>query len=413
MTRTAMAVAVVAALSGCAAFSPGAKAPRATTVALERVSHSVGDAGGQYALGKYYLGQRRHALALVAFTKAIAADPAHVEARNGRAAALAQLGDLQAAATELEAAIQRAPESAHLHGNLGYVRMLAGEHRASAEALRRAFDLDPRNERVRANWSALAAKVAEDPAKAAVLAGRPAVASAGITAPAPAAVTPSAVREVVSASVMNLAYAPSPVDVGTMQSARPSLTVITVPAAGNSTAISKDSSTQDAGPALAAPSTVASAAASTAKLPPSAPLAAPPAAVAALKASSLEPPRAPARAQPPARVAVANGNGTPGIARRYGEALRSGSMQVVRISNAPRFDLARSKILFRDGHLDSALALSRRLASKPEIHLDNSIPSRVDVQLVLGNDAPQDGPLAENEAGPSQVASVSEARTER
>lgn len=427
MTRTAVAIAVVAALSGCAALTPGEKSPRATTVPHERISHSAGDSAGQYALGKYYLGQRRHALALVAFTKALAADPDHIEARNGRAAALAQLGDLQAASAELEAAIQRAPGSAHLHGNLGYVRMLAGEHVAAAEALRRAFELDPQNARVRANWSALAAKVAENPVTAAGLAARLKGSTAGITPPAaPPVATPSAIREVVSASVMNLAYAPAPAGGATAIPASASTNVITITPATRSA---------DAAPAvLTAPVTTALPATSpsllgspampespsatgtpiTIGVPPT-PAATPePAAAPAVtnfpKVAGVEPPRPPTQKAPLARIAVANGNGTPGIARRYGDALRSGSVQVVRISNAPRFDVSRSKILFRDGQLDAALALSRRLVNRPEIMLDNSISARVDVQLILGADAARTEPLAENHAGPSQVASVAGAR---
>ena len=122
--------------------------PQAQVVPYQAVRHSAAGAEGYYALGKYYIGQQRPADALIEFTKAVNANPNHIEARNGRATALAQLGEFRSAAGELKTALERAPEAVHLLNNLGYVQTLGGQFDEAAETLRKAFALDPKNDRV-------------------------------------------------------------------------------------------------------------------------------------------------------------------------------------------------------------------------------------------------------------------------
>jgi len=408
-TRSLLAAATAAALGGCASFLP---AQQATVTPVERVGHSTGAAEGQYALGKYYLGQGRAALALVAFTKAIEYAPGHIEARNGKANALAQLGDLQAASRELQAAIARSPDSAHLYGNLGYIHLVAGRHAASAKALRRAFALDPRNANIRSNWAALAAAASTDAdiARGLETDGRTAI--AGLIAPAsPPRPTAAAVREVIAQTVVNLAYAdvskPAAAtaagslgvasNVEVMQIAphsalRPTPQqsgAVIAPNARVAAPTSSQPRQSEAQTTVDGQETLA--AAKDGSGTPGVPRPAP--GKVASASAAIESPRPQEKAILSARLAVANGNGTPGMARRFGDRLRKEGAQVVRIANASTFTVERSVIHFREGHMQAALALSRRLDNRPAIYLDSSMPDHVDLQLVLGKDAAPAAPL--------------------
>jgi hypothetical protein len=108
-----------------------------------------------YAAGKLRLGDGDAAGALAAFDEALRLDPEHLDARNGRATALARLGQTDAAIAELRRAAEAAPQAAHLHNNLGYLLLNLGRYDEAAQALRRAIAADPANPRYGANWAAL------------------------------------------------------------------------------------------------------------------------------------------------------------------------------------------------------------------------------------------------------------------
>ena len=86
------------------------------------------------------------------------------------------------------------------------------------------------------------------------------------------------------------------------------------------------------------------------------------------------------------RVEVANGNGRHGAARIFGESLRAGGMKVSRVSNAPSFAHPRSIVYFRDGYMNEALSLSRRLSNRPAVMLSTSLAASTDVMVLLGRD---------------------------
>jgi len=219
-----------AALLGACAAPGTSNAPASS---LSGSLKSVSSPEGHYALGKYYIGEQRPALALIEFSRAIELDPRHVDARNGRATALAQMGELGEAVAELRRALEIEPRAAHVQNNLGYVQFLRGEFEDAAQSLRRAFALDPKSERVRANWIALAQKLpsgasltmtaeaqgidiplrpqakAEAPAQApvatVVAVPAPAVVEHAQTAPAPVQAVDKP-----SSAVMNVTYGPAP-----------------------------------------------------------------------------------------------------------------------------------------------------------------------------------------------------------
>jgi len=453
---SAIAVAVAAA-SGCASLD---QREPIRVVGHQAVHHGVAsDAEAQYALGKYYLGQDRAALALIAFTRAIDHDPGHVEAHNGRATALVQLGDLERAGQDLARAIELSPDSAHLLSNQGYVRIRQHDFVGAAESLRRAFELEPRNPRVLANWRMLAAAVSRDPELAhrlkspmaggepglaelpkplptpsvvrslsAVLSGpvinldpsRPAVSPAAPAASAVAAVTAPDARAAARAATTSVVDLERRAPV--TEAARPAA-VVTVPPpepVAASTAVA-------ASPAVgASPAGAASSATVAFAVPETAPAVAPAQLsvlnVQAAAGVGTEPPQralAPVAAGPvvdvaavvrSARIEVSNGNGVRGMAARVGRQLGAQDYRVARITNAASFDHGRTRIYFRDGFQQAALQLGRTLATRPAVMLDNALSPRTDVRVVIGRDLIEGAPTAAGER-PLEVATLDDEET--
>lgn len=386
----------VAAAAGCASIEQ--REPH-RVVGHQAVRHGgASDAEAQYALGKYYLGENRAALALIAFTRAIEYDPRHAEAYNGRATALAGLGDLERAAQDLARAIELAPRSAHLLNNLGYVQIQRRDFVGAAESLRRAFDLEPRNPRVVANWRMLAASVSDDPAlarslKAPTERGGPGLADL----PAPAA-TPAVVQSLsaaLSGPVVNLEFpgtaiaspAPLPAPLSATSNVdferrqpqpepAPSTAVVTI--------APSPTTDQAATPGGVARADVAPAQLSVVNLhagPAAAGL--PDTALAPVAVGPVVDVAAVVRA---ARIEVSNGNGVRGMAARIGKRLGGHDYRVTRITNAASFDHTRTRIYFRDGFQREALRLGRSLGAQPAVMLDNTISPRADLRLVIGRD---------------------------
>lgn len=151
--------ALLCVLGGC-----GTPAPQPWRVEpVMQVSHSTQTAEAYYRLGRYHDGAQAWEAAVEAYGKAIAADPAHVEAYNALGVAWARLGRHAAAESALRRGLQVDPLRAHLHSNLGYVLLLAGRKDASVAALHDALRLDPSDAVARGNL-AQAVAVAAAPA---------------------------------------------------------------------------------------------------------------------------------------------------------------------------------------------------------------------------------------------------------
>ena len=108
-----------------------------------------------YFLGRQHQLARSGADAIRLYRQALLADPQHVNARNGLAAALAEQGDLPAAIALWQALIaeQGSAADAYLFGNLGYAYFLAGQYAQAQQAQERACLLDPADPH---NWQRLA-----------------------------------------------------------------------------------------------------------------------------------------------------------------------------------------------------------------------------------------------------------------
>jgi len=99
---------------------------------------------GWQELGRALLDARQHRAALVAFSRALAADPGMVAARLGRAAALLALGRPAEAAAECEGAEAQAPDDRDIPYCRGLCLRDASRPEAARLAFERAVSLDPR-----------------------------------------------------------------------------------------------------------------------------------------------------------------------------------------------------------------------------------------------------------------------------
>ncbi len=137
MKLTALSAALIAALgmtAGCSTQNTMSQASRPAVAA---------DAPAQYALGRYYQGQQRYELAIDAYRRALAANPAHAGAHNGLGASLLLAGRNDKAIEQFKAGLKHQPGSAALWNNLGYAYALNGEKGLAEMAYKQSLDLDP------------------------------------------------------------------------------------------------------------------------------------------------------------------------------------------------------------------------------------------------------------------------------
>lgn len=99
---------------------------------------------------------------------------------------------------------------------------------------------------------------------------------------------------------------------------------------------------------------------------------------------------APLRAAPaalgPSRVDVANGDGTPGLARRVGELLGQRGFPVARLSNQRPFGQRTTRVQYRPGYALQAEALSKLIDGPVQLAPVQSLAASADLRVVLGRD---------------------------
>ncbi|WP_420474697.1 LytR C-terminal domain-containing protein [Noviherbaspirillum sp. ST9] len=287
---------------------------------LLQVSHSDNSAAGLYQLGRYYQAQNRLAQAEETYRKALAAKADFVDAHSALGALYAEQGKYDEAIQEFSAVLQLAPQIAQIYNNLGYTYYLQGKYLAAVDALQRASTLEPGNPRPVNNLGAAYEKL-----------GR--------------------------ADEARLAFARAQ----GLQQGNNQRTAgeVRVPPAN------------DAVPGDAArPRRTASTDVQEFVGPP-----APPASFA-----SVETP-APATAY---RLEVANGNGTPGLARRFRDALVSAGTPAPRLTNLKPYRQKQTVIEYLPGYREAALQLRSRFTMP--VPLNEQPDARTHVRVVLGHD---------------------------
>ena len=292
------------------------------------VGHAAGNLEGNLALGRYHMGQNARVLALLAYSKVLEHDAENIEALSSRAVLMATLGDLEASARDLEAAIRVKPDLAYLHNNLGFTRQQQGLLPEAEAAYRHALRLDPKNDRARDNLLTLG-KALPDGVEVPKSAVDSQKASSGKLAnytsghPSTAAAAP----EIVAGALIDLRVTNKASDAGGLTPATPAATV------REKTVVSQ-----------------------------------------------------PAAVTRPIRIGVVNASGVDNLGRLVSSRLRDAENQPIPARKVVSINPTDTAIYFRDGFMGPALKLSRRIPGRPGVLLNNRMDARFDVVFVMGRD---------------------------
>lgn len=428
-------------LLGCA--SPPQPMPMAVQPLLRMQQSSDQSAAAWYRLGKYHQERGQIGLAMGAYAQSLALDGRQLDARMAVAAIDARQGRLAEARDALLALVEDYPAQAQLSNNLGYVYHLMGDQQAAIAMLRRALALDAASTRAQDNLR-LAEAAAAAGARSAQLAAAPVTPAAPALSTVPAiSAVPAASSVPAVAAVSALPAAPAgasaapaaaPTAAAAPAVAMPGLAA--APAAAPAVALAQPAATM---PALAVSARSPAAEAAEASLAPptraelrqvqeqlrelqlrhaasEAAAAAKAAAEATASNLAAHPLPAPApspapAALPPAplpatrttgapvlaQIEIANGNGAPGLAKRFRRALAQLGIPVGRLSNEKPYRQQATVIEYRPGYRQQAADLQAALHGRATLQ-DAGPRTRSELRLVLGKDAPAQLASAEDAA---------------
>lgn len=436
MKLTALSIALIAALGMTAGCST-----QNTLSQTSRPAATAADAQAQYALGRYYQGQQRYELAIEAYRRALAANPAHTGAHNGLGASLLLAGRNAEAIDQFKSGLRHEPGSAPLWNNLGYAYALSGEHGLAEMAYKQSLNLDPTDLKTHTNLAVVQqaiqvpAAVAQVPAQpqAAQTAAvetrtvpvhpgqsstpiAPAAATAPIqatTAPAQPEATQTAIVETRTVPVYpSQAIAPAAETVAVQAASAPIMTSLSItrPAIVQSVAA----------PAADKPASVEP----VVKLQPSTGLASAPIAAPAVKVVEVAPrvyemklrdTNAVATAQPapaagaahisiPLRDAaiqmasinpadfvleIRNGNGVRHMALRTSQYLADYGYTTRRLTNQRGFNVRVTRVFYLPGYIEEAAKLMAHLPKDTVLTETSNLRRGIHVRVVLGKDMVQ------------------------
>jgi tetratricopeptide (TPR) repeat protein len=323
------------ALAGCA--TPNQPASMQPVQPVSRLVHSKAVADPDYQIGRMHQDRREYEAAIVAYRKSLESHPGNAEAHNALGVVYAALGKNDQAITEFIAARALAPSSAHVYNNLGYAYLLAGRNEDAVAALKQGNRLSPGNARLIANLRTAENRLAAGTPKPAAAAPQTAVAKPRTEEPS---ADPSVPRLVtVAPNVFELRQATPPV--------KPP-----VPPVPPGPPVSASES------GAAVPSTMYIAA--------------------ALDSKPVE---------SNLKLEIANGNGTPGLAKRTSLSLQQSGFSSFRLTNQIPYTQKLTEIQFRPGEQAQAERLNALLATPAKLVPATRLNLAVGVRLVLGHDS--------------------------
>lgn len=356
------------------------------------VRHSSEKPEMLYQVGRYYQGQKRYEQALAAYDRALKADPAFAEARNGKGVIYARQGKYEQAIAEFKAALEYAPRAAHIHNNLGYAFYLQGQYENAAASMEQAVALDPSNRRTLNNLGLAYTQIGNN-----ALARQESTAGAELAvAPAPDGNPQVEVRAVAMEDFVT-AVSQEPVAVPQEQSAAPVQAVaqkeVVVPEPVQLLVLPKDANVSGRTESAAQP--VQEAVATPAGGYEAANLPVEPFATAMQDAANEG--RSQAQKNGALRIEISNGNGVTGMAKKVGGFLKDLGYPVRRITNDKPFSKPYTYVYYRDGYLDEALKLRADIPYTLLPLKDGRLLKGIHVRVVLGKDMVQQ--LAHFESG--------------
>lgn len=341
---------------GCASLN-SKPAQLAVSPVLE-VSHSPSVADPFYQLGRDYHRRGMYDAAIVAYRKALLANPANAEIRNALGVSYASRGQYAQAVSELREALALAPSASHIHNNLGYTYLLAGRTAEAVAALQTAVGLDSGNRRSRDNLELAQQRLGREgkPGAVAMPAEEPAKPESSL--PMQVANTTTSLRlEMVAPNIFELRQ--NEVPSGGMQ--------------------------------LAAPAGREPVAAKMTRAP-------------APRRTNVDNGVAPGAAS--LRLEVANGNGVTGLARRTSRYLQDKGYAAARLTNQRPYRQAATEIHYRNGQQDQARELNALLREPVRLVESARLKSGIGIRLVLGRDMVQRSVFAEaGDTEPIKLAS--------
>lgn len=348
-----------ATLAACAPFGWHAVAPPAAL------------SDDAYQAGRVHHLAQRHAAAQAAYAAVLRDDPAHAGARNGLATLHAERGELAQAIAiwrTLTASLTRTagPGQAYLFGNLGQAHLRNGEPEAARTAFEKACLLDPLDPRA---WQLLGQSLAalgQDERARQMFAQAEALRRHDLRADFAAT---GATTEV--AAIGKALQAPARHE---DPDRAPDLTLDSAP--DLATDFDKEWVEVGADGMMALRR-------------------APARREAPLPVPGDTPPYILSDAPAMARLEIRNGNGVPGMARALSRRIDEPGLRVARLSNAPGFAVARTRVDHTAAHAEAARRLARRLdhLGQPghvELRQVNDC-APADLRLVLGRDLARHG----------------------
>ncbi len=106
----------------------------------------------------------------------------------------------------------------------------------------------------------------------------------------------------------------------------------------------------------------------------------------------------------PSRVEVANGDGTPGLARRVGTMLGQHGFPVARLSNERPYGQRSTRIQYRPGYGEQAEALRKLIEGRVDLAPLPALAARADLRVVLGRDTQRAMALHDADGAPLRLA---------
>ena len=321
---------------------------------LLRVRHSSEQtAATYYQLGKYHQERGSLDLARDSYKHSLSLDKRQLDARNALATIYSQQGKLDEAKALLLELIAEYPLVAHPYNNLGYVYFIEGNYEAAVKTLKHALIFDKKNERTLNNLHAAElAQARVDEAVTPVAKGAGdisvAVAVAVVVDTEPALVDIGNATKTTQIKAISLVTVPDEVK-SASKDATLQMTLLEEKKRVELTPLLTSSSANSLDLEITAPAN-----STTAKQ---------------------------------ARVEVSNGNGVSGMAKWMGGFLGRQGIAVSRLTNEHPFTREITKIQYQAGFKESAQALQQALHGDAQLMPINQATDRIDVRLVLGQDA--------------------------
>lgn len=372
-----LAISAMAMMGGCASSQAPFGESGLKMEAVQKVTHGQNNPQAFYQLGRYYQGQTRYDLALVAYRQALALQPQYVDALTGMGVVHAMLGQYDDALRVLRAAASLDPGSVTAQNNLGYIYWLLNEREDALQAYHAALKLDPTNAKARDNLRVAMKDAVNDPVPVAAISPPAAV-------PEVAAVGASSAALQEAGPQVHALRAPAPrIEASNEQPAAARLSPAPVAVASERTITDSGLVLSEVAPQVYALRMPVRKAERIAVLPERNTMVPAERVVVPVATAS---PVSPAVADSIAYLAVMNGNGVDGMAARVSRYLAAQGYPSAGTGNQPHFSEAQTRIEYRSGHAEQARRLSKLLPGQAVLSEVAALDGHAKIRLVLGND---------------------------